>query len=102
VYDRARLVISDRMHVLVLAALSGAVPLELVPEPTRKITAAFATIGLSDTTADASTLSADGMLDCMRHQLARREEVSDRVAAAAAELTTVETQVRDAIRAARA
>ncbi|MFI8632562.1 hypothetical protein ACIGEP_08215 [Microbacterium sp. NPDC077663] len=101
-YDDARLVISDRMHVLVLAALSGAAPLELVPSPTHKITAAFATIGLTELTADAATLSPAEMQERMRRQIDRADEVTDRVAAAAADLTALEDEIRTAIRKARA
>ncbi|MCO7203130.1 hypothetical protein NH287_06405 [Microbacterium sp. CnD16-F] len=101
-YDVARLVISDRMHVLVLAALSGAAPLELVPSPTHKITAAFATIGLADTTADAATMTATEMQERMRRQIDRIDEITRRIAAASADLTRIEDEIRTAIRTARA
>lgn len=101
-YDDARLVISDRMHVLVLAALSGAAPLELVPAPTRKITAAFATIGLEETTADAATMTADRMQERMRQQVDRVDEITARIAAASADLADIEDEIRAAIRKARA
>lgn len=101
-YDAARLVVSDRMHVLVLAALSGAAPLELVPSPTHKITAAFATIGLMDLTADAATLTTPKMQERMRRQIDRADEVIGRVAVAAADLTVIEDEIRTAIRKVRA
>jgi len=101
-YDDARLVISDRMHVLVLAALSGAAPLELVARPTRKITAAFETIGANETSSDASVMTAPEMQQRMRRQLDRVDEITARVTAAAAALGTIEAEVRDAIRKARA
>ncbi|CAL4860853.1 hypothetical protein [Microbacterium sp. MM2322] len=101
-YDAARLVVSDRMHVLVLAALSGAVPLELVPSPTRKITAAFETIGVRDVTADTERLTAAQMAERLQWQIARVDEITARIAAAATELAAVETEIRDTIREARA
>lgn len=101
-YDRARLVISDRMHVLVLAALSGAAPAELVPRPTAKISAAFGTIGLTGITLDAAEHSADGMQRFLHDQLTRTDEVRARVVDAAARLDTLETRMRGLIRAARA
>lgn len=100
-YDRARLVISDRMHVLVLAALSGAVPAELVPSPTRKITEAFATIGLHGLTHDAAAHSADQMRALLTAQLVRTDDVRTRVADAAAQVAAVEAEIRATIRAAR-
>lgn len=100
-YDGARLVISDRMHVLVLAALSSAVPVELVPAPTRKISEAFATIGLHDLCRDAATHDADAMKLFLLAQLQRRHEVSGRVRKAAQVLAALEQDVREKIRAAR-
>lgn len=101
-YDGARLVISDRMHVLVLAALSGAVPVELVPHPTRKITEAFATTGLHGITLDASTSDADGMQQFLQAQLGRQAEVRERMRDADRRLTEVGAEVRATIAAARA
>ena len=101
-YDAARLVISDRMHVLVLAALGGAVPVELVPSPTRKITDAFATIGLDGITFDAAGADADAQRRFLQTQLERAPEVRAHVAEAARRLDEVEAEIREKIRAARA
>lgn len=101
-YEGARLVISDRMHVLVLAALSGAVPVELVPRPTRKITNAFATIGLHDISLDAMRNDIDAMQRFLRTQLDRHAEVRERVRDAERQLADLEVEVRATIRAARA
>ncbi len=100
-YDRARLVISDRMHVLVLAALSGAVPAELVPRPTAKIAAAFEVIGLRGITRDAEGADTVTLAAFLRAQLERNAEVIARVSAAETELAGVKTELRDTIRAAR-
>lgn len=101
-YDNARLVISDRLHVLVLAALSGAVPVELVPAPTRKITDAFATIGFEGVTCDANCASVESMQSFVRDQFQRRTEIRERVAEAAATLADLEHDLRARIRTARA
>ena len=101
-YDGARLVISDRMHVLVLAALSGAVPVELVPRPTGKIAAAFATAGLRDLSLDASTSTAGDMRLFLCAQLDRGDEVCARMHEAHRQLADLEAEVRATIRAARA
>lgn len=100
-YDGARLVISDRMHVLVLAALSGAAPLELVARPTRKITAAFATVGLDQITSDAAALDSGTMQRRMREQIERTDEVVAAVKVAALQLSDVEAEIRHAIQASR-
>lgn len=101
-YDGARLVVSDRMHVLVLATLSGAAPAELVPRPTGKITAAFESIGLRDLSLDASTGDAATMQRFLAAQLDRSDEVRRCVAAAEQQLADIESEVRATIRAARA
>jgi hypothetical protein len=101
-YDRARLVISDRLHVLILAALGGAVPVELVPAPTRKIADSFATIGLAGVSADAASLSPDQITAFLAAQLDRADEVRQRVSAADARLAETEADIRRAIEAARA
>lgn len=101
-YDGAKLVISDRMHVLVLAALSGAVPVELVPAPTRKITEAFATIGLHDVSIDAAAHTPTELERMLAARLGTTDEVRARVEDAARRLTGLEAEVRAAIQAARA
>lgn len=100
-FDNARLVISDRMHVLVLAALSGAAPAELVPTPTGKIAAAFAVIGFRDITLDAGSSGADTMTQFLARQVARRGEIVARVAEAAKRLQGVEACTRELIERAR-
>lgn len=100
-YAGARLVISDRMHVLVVAALQGAVPAELVPAPTRKISDAFATIGLDDISLDASASDAVAMRGFLRTQLGRADAVRERMRGAERWLTDVEAYVRATIRASR-
>lgn len=100
-YDRARLVISDRMHVLVLAAESGAVPVELVPGPTRKISEAFAAIGLADISLDSAGTDPETIGSFLRAQLTRSEEVRDRVRAAEARLAELEAEIRATIESAR-
>jgi len=100
-YENARLVISDRMHVLVLAALSGAVPVELVPHPTRKIRDAFHVIGLEGVSLDSSVQDVDAMRAFLQAQLLRRGEVDEGVRRAHDELTLLEAEVRATIRAPR-
>lgn len=100
-YDGARLVLSDRMHVLVLAALSGAAPVELVPSPSLKITEAFATIGLHKLSLDVSDADADGMRLFLQAQLRRTAEVSERVRDADARLARLEAEMRETVKAAR-
>ncbi len=100
-YDGAQLVLSDRMHVLVLAALSGAVPAELVPDPTDKIAENFAVVGITGTTMDAASATPADMTAFLTGRLADAELVRRRVADAAAVLAGLEAEVHTAIRTAR-
>ncbi|WP_460800056.1 hypothetical protein [Microbacterium sp. GXF0217] len=101
-YDAAQLVISDRMHVLVLAALSGAVPVELVPQPTAKIREAFAAIGLDDVSIDAATTDQERMREALRPTPERAVEVAERVGDAEAALAGIQQMLRTGIRRTRA
>lgn len=101
-YENARLVISDRMHVLVLAALSGAVPVELVAHPTQKISEAFAAIDLHGLSQDASGLDPATMERFLEASLDRAAEVSARVREAADALAAAESSMRARIETARA
>jgi len=100
-YDNARLVVSDRMHVLVLAALSGASPVEAVPAPTGKIAGAFRAIGYDHLTIDSATAGAATLTDFLRAQLQRSDELRERIAIAETSLVAVEERVRATIEAAR-
>lgn len=53
-YARARLVISDRLHVLVLATIQGAKPLELVDAPSGKVDSHFSWVGIDDVSVDST------------------------------------------------
>lgn len=101
-YGAAQIVISDRMHVLVLAALSGAVPVELVPRPTAKIADAFSAIGLDGVSFDASGIDPTRVREVLRPSLERAAEVSERVRSAEAKLAGIEQEIRTAVRRVRA
>lgn len=101
-YDAAQLVISDRMHVLVLAALSGAIPVELVPAPTRKIAEAFAAVGLEGVSLDAATSDEERMRSALVPTSSRAAEVSDRVRTAEAVLESIQDRIRRAVLRVRA
>jgi hypothetical protein len=100
-YSRARLVVSDRMHVLVLAAIDGAVPAELVPNPTAKIANAFATVGIHDITLDALPADAGQMQEFLQAQLDRSRFIGEQVGAARQRLAEVEQEMRATVQAAR-
>lgn len=82
-YSRSVLVISDRLHVLVLAALHGASPTEIVPAPNGKAAKHFDAVGLPGISHDALRIaSVDEMHALLTQVVERAAEVGDAVAAA--------------------
>ncbi len=73
-YDRARVVLSDRLHVLILASLSGAVPVELVDQPAWKVAANFETVGFPGV-----SLASDGSSETSRALVAQADRGTELV-----------------------
>lgn len=100
VYREARLVISDRLHVLIFAATEGAVPLYLPATHSTKIPRTMATVEL-----DGYQASANGGKDEIR-RIARlastQREVLARVDAARAELGELSRSMNSVISGGRA
>jgi hypothetical protein len=94
VYGGARVVVSDRLHVLVVALLCGAVVAEVADAPTSKVSDHFAQIGVDRISYDVRTRGAPGVAAFLEGQVARRQEVLDHLAAARAELAEVERMVQ--------
>ena len=57
-YAESTAVVSDRLHVLLLAAQAGAVPVEVVEHPRPKVATHFATVGLQDVSLDVTGMPA--------------------------------------------
>lgn len=85
-YKRCSLVISDRLHVLILSAQAGAVPTELAPSPKPKVRTHFATIGFDDVSFDTAGASAEEVNAFLRTQATRADELATKLAAAREEL----------------
>jgi polysaccharide pyruvyl transferase WcaK-like protein len=81
-YESCALVVSDRLHVLILAAKAGAVPVEIAPSPAAKIRTHFATIGYDRVTSDSVTMSAGEVHDVLARQVLRSAEVDSKLSAA--------------------
>lgn len=80
-YARSVVVISDRLHVLVLAALHGASPTEIVPAPNGKAAKHFDAVGLPRVSHDANAIASDHQMEeVLISALERASEVQDAVA----------------------
>ncbi|MEX5263372.1 hypothetical protein RF640_04980 [Kocuria sp. CPCC 205231] len=92
-YSRGALVISDRLHVLILAALGGCLPCELVPKPSSKVSTHFQAAGITGLTCDAEDAPVAEMLGFLDTVHARRDEIVDGIMAAHRQLKYIEAQV---------
>lgn len=97
VYDRASIVVSDRLHVLILASLSGAIPVEAVPNPACKIRTHFGAIGYHGPTLDTSGRSATEIVAHVIEQSRRGEELRSAVEKAHADVLALRASVYDDI-----
>lgn len=84
IYDRSKIVVSDRLHVLILAALRGAVPAEMVDAPQPKVRITFERIGIDGVSIEPSNVEAS--VEQAGQLIGRRSEIAGKVAAAQAEL----------------
>ncbi|MFW7413861.1 polysaccharide pyruvyl transferase family protein [Demequina sp. SO4-18] len=92
-YGRARFVLSDRLHVLILAAMEGAVPIEYVDSPKPKVRVTFSNIGVEGVSVDATATSSN--LQAKAHSLlSSRPELLDAIRRANMELSSQATRLR--------
>ncbi len=85
VYRRASVVLSDRLHVLIVAATEGALPINLVDQPDLKVARHFEAIGYRGLTVPGAGFAAEEVADVLSEQLPRRDELAaalDRAATA--------------------
>jgi polysaccharide pyruvyl transferase WcaK-like protein len=78
-YGECAYVISDRLHVLILAAKAGATPVEIAPQPAAKIRTHFATIGYDGLSLDSSAVPASKITAFLSEQTGRNPELVSKV-----------------------
>lgn len=76
-YSEAALVVSDRLHVLIVAMTESAIPICLVDYPENKISRHFEAIGVDEVSQDVSGLREQDIIDRLARQVSRRAEVDD-------------------------
>lgn len=96
-YARSAVVVSDRLHVLLLAAKAGAVPLEIVPRPAPKVATHFATAGIDDISLACAGLDAHEITTWAEQQISRGPAIAAALRAAEARLTTEVAAVRSSV-----
>ncbi|GIG38794.1 polysaccharide pyruvyl transferase family protein [Cellulomonas phragmiteti] len=93
-YDGAISIVSDRLHVLIIGSLSGAVPIELVPRPAEKVARHFHQVRIDDISHDSSNMSASDVEKTVLAAQDRGTEVRLAVSAANGEVRRVAARVR--------
>ncbi|WP_455835208.1 hypothetical protein [Pseudarthrobacter siccitolerans] len=93
IYSLSELVVSDRLHVLILAALGGATPCEIVPNPSGKIARHFETVGLPEISFDCAQADTAEIHNFLTGIVARRDEVSAQFRKAARDLAAIEDEI---------
>ncbi|ADG73642.1 conserved hypothetical protein [Cellulomonas flavigena DSM 20109] len=92
-YRRARVVLSDRLHVVVAGLTEGAAPVSLQLDGSDKAARHLSGIGVPDVTVDASGLDADTVLARVTAAAQHRTTAIDALLAARAELADVRRDV---------
>ena len=101
-YGHTRLVVSDRLHVLILATVEGAIPLELVANPSGKVASHFAQVGITGVSVDADAASSAALSEALETALARSAApLRQSLLAAAERVAGVRADARAALSASR-
>lgn len=89
-YEHAQIVVSDRLHVLILSALAGAVPVELADSPKGKVDAHFGQIGIHGVSIDTAVSDATAVSERVNALVEGREEIRDRMGSAKLQLDSLQ------------
>ncbi len=89
IYLETAVALSDRLHVLIVAAAEGAVPVNLIAEPDTKVGRHFDAIGYHGMTVASADRTSKEILRDLAAQAARTDEVIARVSAARARIRDV-------------
>jgi hypothetical protein len=99
-YHNAKIVVSDRLHVLILAALAGALPLEIVDNPKDKVAVHFAQIGAPPVSFNANNSSPEEVTLFVKNAVDSLPDLRDAMAKAKVTLNDLEERVRSLVKAA--
>lgn len=98
VYRDSRIVLSDRLHAVVIAATEGAVPIALSSGPMDKVTRTLEGAGIPRTSVTRGLDDPDAALATIRDALRRRPQIMAAVLGARAQLALLTASLRDRMR----
>lgn len=88
-FRRAAVVVSDRLHVLIVAATEGAIPVNLVAQPDIKVVRHFDVIGYDSFSIVTDGAETSELVSKLHAQSARRDELDVAVARARREIVSL-------------
>lgn len=88
-FRRAALVVSDRLHVLIVGATEGAIPVNLVEVPDIKVVRHFDAIGYENLSIVAAGMPEAEIIEGLRTQSTRSDELRSAVRAARESIATL-------------
>lgn len=94
-YGDAHMVISDRLHALIFASVSGAIPVELADVPRQKVQKHFDVVGIKGISAATGRMTHDEIKGFLHGQSKRAAEISRAVGQAREALENVEHELRE-------
>jgi hypothetical protein len=97
IYRSSKVVVSDRMHILIVAAIEGAVPICLTEGKEEKIERHFQAIGFSELSFDLNNMTDNDVADALSGQLGRSTELQNNIKAARGTLDRVAHDVHSII-----
>lgn len=92
-YRRARVVASDRLHVIIAAFTEGAAPVALQLDDADKVSRHFDTIGIAGVTINASAMPAEQICASLARIARRRAAMLERLLAARSRLRQVHAEL---------
>lgn len=92
-YQRAAVVVSDRLHVLIAALTEGAVPAGLLLDSSDKIERHFAAAGIHDVSVPSAAMTEAEIIEWLERTASRRPELLDRLAEARTQLADAKARL---------
>ncbi|USI89629.1 hypothetical protein [Rhodococcus pyridinivorans] len=90
----SEVVVSDRIHALIMGTSEGATPLGLIPGPDVKVGPHFAAASIAGISGEIASLGTDAVADFIRGVIDRRTEIEARVGMARARVANLGQAVR--------
>jgi glycosyltransferase involved in cell wall biosynthesis len=92
-YQRAAVVVSDRLHVLIAALTEGAVPAGLLLDSSDKIERHFAAAGIHDVSVASAAMTESQIVEWLERTVSRGPELLDQLAEARTQLADAKARL---------